>query len=161
MLLEGKVAIVTGGAAGIGEAIVRLFKEEGAHVFALDKDAGVGIIQADVRSAPQIRAAAEMAAARHGRIDVLVNNAGIYPRQDFVTMTEAQWDEMQDVNLKGVFHCTQAVLPHMIAQRAGKIVNISSVTFHLGPKRMSHYVAAKGGVIGLTRSLAREVGDHN
>jgi 3-oxoacyl-[acyl-carrier protein] reductase len=161
MLLEDKVALVTGAAAGIGEAIASLFAREGAHVFGVDKDGGAGIIQADVRSAPQMRKAAGEALERHGRIDVLVNNAGIYPRQDFVSMTEQEWDEVQDVNLKGVFHCTQAVLPHMIARRAGKIVNISSVTFHLGPKRLSHYVAAKGGVIGLTRSLARELGEHN
>jgi 3-oxoacyl-[acyl-carrier protein] reductase len=76
-------------------------------------------------------------------------------------MTEQQWDEMQDINLKGMFHCIQAVLPHMISQRAGKIVNISSVTFHLGMASLTHYVASKGGVIGLTRALAREVGEHN
>jgi 3-oxoacyl-[acyl-carrier protein] reductase len=161
MLLDGRVALVTGAAAGIGEAIARLFAEQGAHVFALDKDSGAGIIEADVRSPRQVRAALDQALSRHGRIDILVNNAGIYPRQDFVSMTEQQWDEVHDVNLKGVFHCTQAVLPQMIGQRSGKIVNISSVTFHLGPKRLSHYVAAKGGVIGLTRSLAREVGEHN
>ena len=161
MLLEGKVALVTGAAAGIGEAIARLFVQEGAQVYALDKDAGPGILQADVRAPAQIRAAVEQAVKQHGRLDILVNNAGIYPRQDFVSMTEAQWNEVHDVNLKGVFHCTQAVLPQMIRQRAGKIVNISSVTFHLGPKRLSHYVAAKGGVIGLTRSLAREMGEHN
>jgi 3-oxoacyl-[acyl-carrier protein] reductase len=161
MLLQGKVALVTGAAAGIGEAVARLFAQEGAHVYAMDKDARAGIIPADVRSPQQIRTAVGQALGDHGRIDILINNAGIYPRQDFVSMTEQQWDEMHDVNLKGVFHCTQAVLPHMLAQRAGKIVNISSVTFHLGPKRMSHYVAAKGGVIGLTRSLAREVGEHN
>src|SRR6476661_6235758 len=161
MLLDGKVALVTGGAAGIGEAIVHVFKQEGAHVFAVDKHAGSGIMEADVRSASQIGAAVDRVIGQHGRIDILINNAGIYPRQDFVSMTEQQWDEVQDLNLKGIFNCTKAVLPHMIAQRSGKIVNISSVTFHLGPKRLSHYVAAKGGVIGLTRSLAREIGEHN
>jgi 3-oxoacyl-[acyl-carrier protein] reductase len=161
MLLVDKVALVTGAAAGIGKAIAGLFKDQGAHVFALDKDAAPGIIRADVRLPAQIRAAVDQALERHGRIDILINNAGIYPRQDFLAITEQEWDEMHDINLKGVFHCTQAVLPHMVAQRAGKIVNISSVTFHLGPKRMSHYVAAKGGVIGLTRSLAREMGEHN
>jgi 3-oxoacyl-[acyl-carrier protein] reductase len=92
---------------------------------------------------------------------VLINNAGIYPRQEFLTMTEQQWDEMQDVNLKSMFHSQQAVLGHMIGRRRGKIVNISSVTFHLGAPNLSHYVASKGGVIGLSRSLAREVGPHN
>jgi 3-oxoacyl-[acyl-carrier protein] reductase len=91
-------------------------------------------------------------------IDVLVNNAGIYPRQNFIDMTPEQWDEMQDVKLKSMFHMTQAVLPAMLARKSGKIINISSVTFHLGLANMSHYIASKGGVIGLTRALAREVG---
>jgi 3-oxoacyl-[acyl-carrier protein] reductase len=161
MLLDGKIALVTGGAAGIGAAIVRLFADEGATVVAIDKNGGPGIAAADVRSAAGIRTVVDDTIQRHGRIDVLVNNAGIYPRQEFLSMTEAQWDEMQDVNLKGVFHCTQAVLPQMLARRSGKIVNISSVTFFLGPKLLTHYVAAKGGVIGLTRALAREAGEHN
>ena len=76
-------------------------------------------------------------------------------------MTDGQWDEMLDINLKSMFHLQQAVLPHMIARRRGKVVNISSVTFHLGSANLVHYVASKGGVIGLTRSLAREFGKHN
>lgn len=156
MLLKDKVALVTGGAAGIGAAISRLFTEEGARVFVLDRETGV-----DVRSPSQIQSAVDRALGQYGRIDVLINNAGIYPRQDFISMTEQQWDEMQDINLKGVFHCAKAVVPQMIAQRAGKIVNISSVTFHLGARKLVHYVAAKGGVIGLTRLLARELGEHN
>ena len=156
MLLKDKVALVTGGAAGIGVEISRLFTEEGARVVVLDRETGV-----DVRSPSNIQNVVGQAIGQHGRIDILVNNAGIYPRQDFVSMTEQQWDEMQDVNLKGVFHCTKAVAPQMIAQRAGKIVNISSVTFHLGARKLVHYVAAKGGVIGFTRSLARELGEHN
>jgi len=156
MLLKDKVALVTGGAAGIGAEICRLFGEEGGHVFNLDRQTGV-----DVRSPAQIQKVVDEAIGRHGRIDILINNAGIYPRQDFVSMTEEQWDEMQDINLKGVFHCTKAVVPRMIAQGSGKIVNISSVTFLRGAPRLVHYVAAKGGVIGFTRSLARELGEHN
>jgi len=76
-------------------------------------------------------------------------------------MSPEQWDEMQDVNVKSIFHTTQAVLPQMIARKSGKIVNISSVTFHLGTGKMAHYVASKGAVIGLTRALSRDFGEHN
>ncbi len=104
---------------------------------------------------------AERVIRESGRVDVLINNAGVYPRRPFLEMTEDEWDRMQDINLKGTFRCTKAVLPHMVARRAGKIVNISSVTFHVGLPNLTHYVASKGGIIGLTRSLAREMGDHN
>ena len=175
-LLKEKVALVTGAATGIGEATARLFASEGARVFLLDRDAPKneataasiraqsGFAQAavaDVRDPGAICAAVENAIREFGRIDILVNNAGIFPRQKFIHMTEAQWDEMQDVNLKSVFHCIKAVIPCMLSHHSGKIVNISSVTFHLGTVDLSHYVASKGGVIGLTRSLAREFGEHN
>ncbi len=167
MLLENKVAIVTGAATGIGEEIARVFAEQGARLLLLDRNPVIGqyphavTLQVDVRERAAIDQAVARAVAEWGRIDALINNAGIYPRQDFLGITEAQWDEMQDVNLKSMFHTQQAVLPHMIQQRQGKIVNISSVTFHLGVPNLSHYVASKGGVIGLTRSLAREFGEHN
>jgi 3-oxoacyl-[acyl-carrier protein] reductase len=176
MLLNEKVAIVTGAATGIGEAIARLFADEGARVFLLDRDGGgcravaesiargrafARAFQADVRSRAQIASAVDAAVAEFGRIDILVNNAGIFPRQAFLEMTETQWDEMQDINVKSMFHTLQLVLPHMTRQHAGKVVNIASITFFLGIAGMSHYIASKGGVIGLTRSLAREVGPHN
>ena len=168
--------MVTGAANGIGESIAHLFSEHGAHVYVLDIDsAGANSVAAAIRTnrgsafpmtvdvslADQIREAVADAMRRFGRIDVLINNAGIYPRRLFLDMTEEEWDQMHNVNLKGVFLCTKAVLPHMVAHGAGKVVNISSVTFHLGTVNLSHYVAAKGGVIGLTRSLAREVGPSN
>jgi 3-oxoacyl-[acyl-carrier protein] reductase len=118
-------------------------------------------VKVDVRDRRGIDAAVAQTMQEWSQIDVLVNNAGIYPRQEFLTMTEGQWDEMLDINLKSMFHFHQAVLPHMIARRRGKIVNISSVTFHFGAPNLAHYVASKGGVIGLTRSLAREAGRHN
>ena len=118
-------------------------------------------MQVDVRDRAAIEGAVARALQEWGRIDVLINNAGIYPRQEFLSMKESQWDEMQDVNLKSMFHTHQAVLPHMVSRGQGKIVNISSVTFHLGVPNLTHYVASKGGVIGLTRSLAREFGAHN
>lgn len=176
MLLQEKVALVTGAATGIGEAVARLFAAEGARVFLLDRDAAANesvaasirdsgpwaqAFAADVRRPAEIAPAVDAALARFGRIDALVNNAGIYPRQKFLEMTEAQWDEMHEVNLKSMFHTIKLVLPHMIAGRAGKIVNISSITFFTGMAALSHYVASKGGVIGLTRSVAREAGPHN
>lgn len=176
MPLKEKVAMITGAAAGIGEAVARLFAESGARVFLLDRDGQRNLavadsirrtggwaraFECDVRRASDIAPAVHSALAEFGRIDILINNAGVYPRQTFLGMTEQQWDDMQDINLKSMFHCIKAVLPHMISQRAGKIVNISSVTFHLGMAHLTHYVASKGGIIGLTRSLAREVGEHN
>ncbi|MBL8230098.1 MAG: SDR family oxidoreductase [Bryobacterales bacterium] len=170
-MLKDKVAVVTGGGAGIGEAIALFFHEQGAKVAVFDRD-GVaashtasrchGIaLRADMRDRPSLSAAVDQTLAHFGRIDILVNNAGIYPRQAFLDMTEDQWDEMQDVNLKGTFRMCQLVTPHMIRQGSGKIINISSVTFFLGVKLLSHYVAAKGGVIGFTRVLAKELGEQN
>jgi 3-oxoacyl-[acyl-carrier protein] reductase len=175
-LLQGMVALVTGGAAGIGEAIAHLFAAEGAHVFILDfNGSGAATVSdairanggsgfaflADVRRPTTVQYAVQDALDRFGRIDILVNNAGIYPRKPFLEMTEEEWDSVQETNLKGVFHCTKLVLPYMVKQSAGKIVNISSVTFFKGMQNLTHYVAAKGGVIGFTRSLAREMGPHN
>jgi 3-oxoacyl-[acyl-carrier protein] reductase len=175
-MLTQKVALITGAAAGIGETTARLFAENGAKVFLLDRDArrngavaesirtAGGWAQSfagDVRQAADIAPVVQAAIAEAGQIDILINNAGIYPRQTFLEMTEAQWDEMQAINLKSMYHCLKLVMPHMVARRSGKVVNISSVTFHLGTVPMSHYVTSKGGVIGLTRSLAREMGEHN
>ena len=173
MLLKDKVAIVTGAATGIGESIARTFAQHGAAVYLLDRDAAgnesaaaairasggdATAIAADVTSTEAVQSAVEAALARSGRIDILINNAGIFPRKAFLEMTEADWDRMQDVNLKSVYRTTKAVLPGMVAKGSGKIVNISSVTFHLGTPLLTHYVASKGGVIGLTRALAREMG---
>lgn len=175
-LLQDKVALITGGAAGIGEVIAQLFAEHGAHVFILDVNAAGGAavataittkggsafsFAADVRRARDVQIAARGAIEKFGRIDILVNNAGVYPRRPFLEMSEQEWDEMQAINLKGVFHCTKAVLPGMVEQRSGRIVNISSVTFFKGMQNLTHYVAAKGGVIGFTRSLAREMGPYD
>ncbi|MBI3207968.1 MAG: SDR family oxidoreductase [Candidatus Solibacter usitatus] len=175
-MLHNKVAIITGAAAGIGEATALLFAERRAKVVVLDRDAA-GAAQsvqrisaaggealacaADMRDHASLAAAVAAAIARFGRIDALINNAGIYPRKPFLEVTEAEWDQMHDINLKGLFRITQLALPHMLAAGGGKIVNISSVTFFLGPPLMSHYVASKGGVVGLTRALAKEFGERN
>jgi 3-oxoacyl-[acyl-carrier protein] reductase len=176
LLVQDKVALVTGAATGIGEAIARLLAKEGAHVLLLDCDSAGGQAVAesigaaggdaqaftvDLRNRAGIASAVDAAIARFGRIDILVNNAGIYPRRPFLEMTEQQWDEMHAVNVKSMFHTQQLVLPHMVEQRAGKVVNIASITFFLGMQGMSHYIASKGAVVGLTRSLAREMGPHN
>ena len=175
-MLKDRVALISGAATGIGEAVARLFASQGAHTYILDRDSAgcqsvaESIVSAggsaiafggDVQRPADIAPWVEGAIRDFGRIDILINNAGIYPRQAFLGMSEAQWDEMQEINLKSMFHTLQGVLPHMVAQRGGKVVNISSVTFHLGMALLSHYVASKGGVIGLTRSLAREMGEHN
>jgi 3-oxoacyl-[acyl-carrier protein] reductase len=175
-MLKDRVALISGAATGIGESIARLFAAQGAHVYILDRDlegcrkVAASIVSTggsatafggDVQRRADIEPWVEGAIRDFGRIDILINNAGVYPRQTFLEMSEAQWDEMQQINLKSMFHTLQTVLPHMVAQRGGKVVNISSVTFHLGMASLTHYVASKGGVIGLTRSLAREMGDYN
>ena len=174
--LKGKVAIVTGAAAGIGAGVAKLFTERGAHVFLADLD-GEGVrktaatlnaeggsafaFEANAGSRDAMATVVDDAVQRFGRIDVLINNAGIYPRHPFLEMTEEQWDTMQDINLKSVFHCTKLVMPHMVKQRSGAVVNIASVTFFTGLKNLTHYIATKGAIIGFTRGLAREMGEHN
>jgi len=167
MLLNGKTVIITGSAAGIGEGVAHLFAEHGAKLVLLDRDTERNEAVASALSARAITCdvsdgAAVMAAVQQaGPADVLINNAGIYPRKALLETTEEDWDHMQAVNLKSVFLMTKAVLPDMLERGAGKIVNLSSVTFHLGMANLAHYVAAKGGIIGLTRCTAREVGPRN
>jgi 3-oxoacyl-[acyl-carrier protein] reductase len=176
-MLRDKIAVITGSATGIGRAIAEMFAENGASLLLLDRNTEenrrtasdlrsslktrVLDLTVDLRERPAIDAAVHAARRQLGPIDLLVNNAGIYPRQSFLDMSEQQWDEMQSINLKSMFHVSQATLPDMIAQGAGKIINISSVTFHLGMANLAHYIASKGGVVGLTRALAREMGSHN
>jgi 3-oxoacyl-[acyl-carrier protein] reductase len=174
--LQGKVAIVTGAAAGIGAGVAKLFTERGAHVFLADLD-GEGVkntaatlkaeggsafaFEANAGSRDAMATVVDDAFKRFGRIDVLINNAGIYPRHPFLEMTEEQWDTMQNINMKSVFHCTKLVMPHMVRQRSGAVVNIASVTFFTGLRHLTHYIASKGAIIGFTRGLAREMGEHN
>lgn len=167
MLLKGKRAVVTGSATGIGEGIAHLFAEHGAHLVLLDRDAARNEAVARTLNARAFTcdvsdsAAVKQAIDEAGEIDILINNAGIYPRKALVDTTEQEWDHMQAVNLKSVFLTTKAVLPQMLARGAGKIVNMSSVTFHLGTANLAHYVASKAGIIGFTRSAAREAGPRN
>jgi len=176
MQLQDKVTLVTGAGTGIGEAIARLFAQEGARVYLFDRDAETNrraaesiavaggsaeAISGDVRRAADLASLVDSAMTRFGRIDVLVNNAGIYPRTQFLEITEEQWDEMLDINLKSMFRLSQLAIKPMMAARSGKIVNISSVTYFLGIENLAHYTASKGGVIGLTRSMARAAGPSN
>ena len=174
MKLDGLVALVTGGAAGIGRAIVLELARQGASVAIVDqRDAG-GVVreveglgraalalQADVAAPEQAARAVTAALERFGRLDILVNNAGI--NQDSVVwkMTEQQWDAVLDVNLKGSFNFIHAAAPHFKDRGAGKIVNITSINGLRGKFGQANYAAAKAGLVGLTKSVARELGKFN
>ena len=167
--LADRVAIVTGGAAGIGAAIARAFCDEGARVVVADLNAdsaqqtatAIGAnavaMALDVTKEDQVQRVVADTLAAFGRIDILVNNAGIMRKAYVKDMTEALWDAVVDVNLKATFLCSKAVLPAMIERRAGKIINIASIAGKVGEPTASAYSAAKFGVIGFTRSLALEV----
>lgn len=173
MRLKDKVAIVTGAASGIGLATARRFLDEGARVAVVDIGAGrvdaacaqlggerVAGYVVDVTDRPAIDAMVADLAARWGRIDALVNNAGVTRDARLVKMTEAQFDQVIAVNLKGVFECTQAVVPTMIAQRSGVVINASSVVGLYGNFGQTNYAASKAGVIAFTHTWARELGPH-
>jgi 3-oxoacyl-[acyl-carrier protein] reductase len=162
--LKDKVVIVTGGAAGIGRATVEAFESEGAKVVVWDLPA------VNVTSAEAVNGAAEEAIAEHGRIDVLVNNAGIVRDAQLVKwkdgevasqMDDATFDAVLDVNLKGVFLCTRAVVPHMIRSGGGVVLNASSIVGLYGNFGQTNYAATKAGVISFTKTWARELGRYN
>ena len=156
-ILGDQVAIVTGGARGIGRAIVERLAAGGAAVEVFDL---VGSLPVDVTVEESVQAGADDVLSKRGRIDILVNNAGIYPHVPFQELTFAEWRHVLATNLDSVFLCTHAVYPAMQARGYGRIVNISSAAFHVGQPEMAHYLASKGGVIGLTRSLAAEFGPY-
>ena len=171
-LLAGRIAVITGAAGGIGSAIARAYAAEGARLALLDRTrerqaalakelagrgAEVVTAGADLRDESEIEAAFAEIDERLGRPDILVNNAGIDTTSLLVDMPTAMWDEMIAVNLRSVFLATRAVLPAMLAQRWGRIINTASQLGHKGAAEMVHYSAAKAGVIGFTRALAYEV----
>ena len=173
MRLKDKVAIITGAASGIGLATARRYLDEGARVaiadigadrvrLACDQLGGDSVAGhvVDVTDRAQIDAMVADVKRRWGRIDVLVNNAGITKDARLVRMTEAQFDQVIAVNLKGVFECAQAVAATMIEQRAGVIINASSVVGLYGNFGQTNYAAAKAGVIGFPQTWARELGPH-
>lgn len=169
MRLKDKVAIITGAAKGIGFATAKRFAEEGAKVMiadvspealklAAEQIPGAEAYVMNVTDRDSIQAAVDQIMQHHGRIDVLINNAGITQDARLVKMTEAQFDTVIDVNLKGVFNCTQLVVPHMLEAKSGSIVNASSVVGIYGNFGQTNYSATKFGVIGFTKTWARELG---
>jgi 3-oxoacyl-[acyl-carrier protein] reductase len=171
--LTDKVAIITGGAQGIGKAAVQRFAAEGAIVVIWDIDEqktaelvadiiGQGGLadsgEVDITSLVSTAAAAKTIFNRYGRLDILINNAGITRDASLLKMTTLQFEEVLDVNLKGVFNCTKAVAPYMIQQGHGRIINTSSVVGVYGNFGQTNYAASKAGVIGMTKVWARELG---
>jgi len=175
MDLSNKVAIVTGSARGIGKAIALKLAEVGADIVVNDIPAAADALEntaneiralkrkalavtADVSSSPDVTRLIDNAVSTMGRIDILVNNAGVTRDQLIMRMTDEDWDTVLNIDLKSAFLCTRAVLRYMMKQRWGRIISIASVVGMLGNAGQANYAAAKAGVIGLTKSIAKEVG---
>ncbi len=172
MRLQDKSAVITGAASGIGRAIALKFAHEGAAVMVADldgktvmgfadeieADGGSAIgIGADITKRAEVDAMVAAAIERFGRIDVLVNNAGSRIIKPFLEHTEEDWRRMLDVNLTGHFFCCQAVIPHMLEAGGGRIINMASIASFVGRPNRAGYVAAKGGLLSLTRALAADM----
>jgi 3-oxoacyl-[acyl-carrier protein] reductase len=176
MILEGKVALITGGAQGIGRAIALLFARQGAKVAISDINleraeetsreivslgADALAIGGNVADAKAAEAMVEQTVERFGGLDILVNNAGITRDGVLLRMKEEDWESVLAVNLKGAFHCTKAALRSFLKRKGGKIVNIASVTGEMGNAGQANYAASKAGLIGFTKSVAREYASRN
>ncbi|RPI01610.1 MAG: SDR family oxidoreductase [Ignavibacteriae bacterium] len=175
--LTQKVALVTGGSRGIGAAIVKILAEAGAdiaftyiadktsaaHVESVVKKSGrrCMVLQTSVSNQKQVHSAVRKIMRRFGRIDILVNNAGIWKYGAIGRMTEDQWDETIDINLKGMFLFTNEVVPIMKKQESGKMINIASTAGQRGEAFHSHYAASKGGMIAFTKSIGAELAPHH
>jgi pyridoxal 4-dehydrogenase len=170
--LAGQVAIVTGAARGIGRATAERLVAQGAHVALFDREdeatraAAEALgdratpVPADVADPSSVAEAVARVLEEHDRVDVLVNNAGIYPHTPFEELTFEEWRRVMSVNLDGMFLVTRAVWPAMVRRGYGRIVNVGSATFWIGYPELAAYIASKGGVVGFTRGLAVEAGAH-
>lgn len=177
MRAESKTVVITGASRGIGKTMAVLFAIKGYNVLinyhhsedeALKlydklkaKNFSIALFKADVSNREQVDLMMDSCVNCFGSVDILVNNAGISQQKVFTDISGDDWDEMINVNLKGVFNCSQSVLGHMIRRKKGKIINISSVWGMVGAACEAHYSAAKAGVIGLTKALAKELGPSN
>lgn len=171
--LEGRVAIVTGAGGGLGGGICSALASAGAPVAAVDVARGKAervaesvsrsgarciAFEADVSDRSSVQKMASQVANELGGVDILVNNAAIYPLRPWTEIEEEEWDRVLSVNLKGYFLCARAAYPHIRERGRGRIINVASITFFLGFANLLDYVSSKGGVVGFTRTLAREVG---
>ena len=175
--LTDKVAVVTGGAQGIGRAIAETLARCGADVVVADVQEGKAeaaakeiadstgpraiAVRVDVADRDSAQAMIDHAVSEFGRVDILVNNAGIFRDNLIIRMKEADWDMVLNINLKGAFNCSQAIIRMMIRQRYGRIINISSVSGLAGQAGQTNYSSSKAGLIGFTKALAKEVGSRN
>ncbi|MDQ1909004.1 3-oxoacyl-ACP reductase family protein [Paenibacillus sp. GD4] len=177
MKLQGKTAVITGSSRSIGAAVAKRYAQEGANVVVnyrshpeladqvveeITASGGTAFaFGADVSKEAEVEAMVKAAADRFGTVDILVNNAAMDPRRTWYEITAEEWDALMGVNVRSQFLCAKAVFPYMKRQGYGKIINVSSVTFFTGQKQFLHYVTSKGAIIGFTRALAREVGEHS
>lgn len=172
MRLQGKVALITGGLSGLGREATLVFAREGARVAVCDLPAESGDLtaaiqsqggesfyaSADVSQLAQVEAMVAAVLKQYGAIDILINNAGITRDATLLKMAPEQWNQVIAVNLSGVFHCTKAVAPHMVERGKGKIINTSSIVGLFGNFGQTNYAATKAGLIGMTKTWARELG---
>ena len=173
--LDGKIVLVTGAGQGIGRAIARGMAREGASVVVADLNeanasavkkeiAAIGVkslaVHADISNEESVQAMVEKSLHELRRLDILVNNAGIFPTSPVEEMKEEEWDQVIGTNLVGTFLCSKTVVPHLLAQRSGRIISLTSGRAFHGAKNGAHYAASKAGIIGFSKSLALELAPH-